>query len=213
VRRNTGFTLIELLIVVAIIAILAAIAVPNFLEAQTRAKVSRAKADLRSLSTAIEAYYVDWNMAPLVSGTAVGWSGIDGSIVITYEGSTNLSGTLTWVISTPVAYITNAYILDPFTNNDSSIPGDERLFTYHVYLYQAFAGENSGETMDHFINGYGAYRQCSIGPDRHYFHTPTPSPFINYDPTNGTISQGNIWRSQKHGFDNDANFEDPTFNG
>ena len=48
-----AFTLIELLIVVAIIAILAAIAVPNFLEAQTRAKVSRNKADMRSCTTAL----------------------------------------------------------------------------------------------------------------------------------------------------------------
>ena len=56
-----AFTLIELLIVVAIIAILAAIAVPNFLEAQTRSKVSRTKADMRSLVTAIEAYRADNN--------------------------------------------------------------------------------------------------------------------------------------------------------
>ena len=56
-----AFTLIELLIVVAIIAILAAIAVPNFLEAQVRSKVSRVKADMRSMRTAMEAYRVDYN--------------------------------------------------------------------------------------------------------------------------------------------------------
>ena len=57
--RARAFTLIELLIVVAIIAILAAIAVPNFLAAQTRGKLARMQADLSSLSLAIEAYRVD----------------------------------------------------------------------------------------------------------------------------------------------------------
>ena len=62
-----GFTLIELLIVVAIIAILAAIAIPNFLEAQVRAKIARARSEMRNLGTAMEAYYVDNNWYP------VGW--------------------------------------------------------------------------------------------------------------------------------------------
>ena len=64
-KQVLGFTLIELLIVVAIIAILAAIAVPNFLEAQTRAKVSRVVSDQRSIATALEAYMVDTRGYPL----------------------------------------------------------------------------------------------------------------------------------------------------
>ncbi len=59
-----AFTLIELLIVVAIIAILAAIAVPNFLEAQTRAKISRVQSDQRTYATALETYYIDNNSYP-----------------------------------------------------------------------------------------------------------------------------------------------------
>lgn len=54
-----GFTLIELLIVVAIIGILAAIAVPNFLNAQIRAKVSRSYSDMRSTTNAIEQLRLD----------------------------------------------------------------------------------------------------------------------------------------------------------
>ena len=65
ISSNKGFTLIELLIVVAIIAILAAIAIPNFLQAQVRAKVSRAKAEMRTAGTALESYFVDNNEYPV----------------------------------------------------------------------------------------------------------------------------------------------------
>jgi len=58
-RRHKGFTLIELLIVIAIILILISIALPNFLEAQIRAKVARAQGDVRSLGQAQESYFLD----------------------------------------------------------------------------------------------------------------------------------------------------------
>jgi general secretion pathway protein G len=68
-RRQKGFTLIELLIVVAIIGIIAAIAIPNLLNAINRGRQKRTMADIRSLATAIESYAVDWNFYP--TATAV----------------------------------------------------------------------------------------------------------------------------------------------
>jgi len=66
-RKRKGFTLIELLIVIAIILILIAIALPNFLEAQIRARVTKANGELRSLATAL----FDYNTA-LISASKEG---------------------------------------------------------------------------------------------------------------------------------------------
>jgi general secretion pathway protein G len=56
---SRGFTLIELLIVVAIIGIIAAIAIPNLLNAVDKGKQKRTMSDLRSIGTAVESYAVD----------------------------------------------------------------------------------------------------------------------------------------------------------
>lgn len=65
IRLNKkGFTLIELLIVVAIIGIIAAIAIPNLLNAIQRGKQKRTMADMRAVGTAVEAFAVDQNKYP-----------------------------------------------------------------------------------------------------------------------------------------------------
>ncbi len=58
-KNQKGFTLIELMIVIAIIGILAAIAIPQFSAYRTRAYNSAALSDLRNCRTAMEAYYAD----------------------------------------------------------------------------------------------------------------------------------------------------------
>ncbi len=63
-RKQKGFTLIELLIVVAIIGIIAAIAIPNLLNAINRGRQKRSMADMRAIATALEAYSVDFNFYP-----------------------------------------------------------------------------------------------------------------------------------------------------
>ena len=70
-RAWLGFTLIELLIVVAIIGILAAIAVPNFLNAQMRAKIARVIADQKAVQSALEQYFIDWNSSPSITAQSV----------------------------------------------------------------------------------------------------------------------------------------------
>jgi len=61
IRNRKGFTLVELMIVVAIIGILAAIAIPNFLQFRLKAKTSEAKSNLGAIRSTEVAYFAEWD--------------------------------------------------------------------------------------------------------------------------------------------------------
>ena len=72
-KKRAGFTLVEIMIVVAIIALLAAIAVPNFLRARKRSQATRILEDLRMVDSAIDQYAIETNKT---SGAAANWTDI-----------------------------------------------------------------------------------------------------------------------------------------
>lgn len=205
-KATRAFTLIELLIVVAIIAILAAIAVPNFLEAQTRAKVSRVKADQRTYATAIESYYVDFNAYPV-------WQGLKPIHKVLIP------------LSTPVAYLSSSLLPDPFNNKKGQYmfvdanPNKEAIFFYSDFpdtpitnLFLA-GGMNQAEikqTLDRRWMIASAGPDAYLEADRYLVDHPgnivgslisqfrfvcLPQENGIYDPTNGTVSRGEIVRN------------------
>jgi prepilin-type N-terminal cleavage/methylation domain-containing protein len=192
IRPHRAFTLIELLIVVAIIAVLAAIAVPNFLEAQVRAKVSRCKADMRSLTTAVESYAVDNNVYPLY-GRITSTGAIEP--VAAGAGLNDPNEFPHTHFTTPVAYVTSRFG-DPFA---TKIQGPEPFIRYVNYINFKFhfsvPNGPGPATQEELLGRSGLWRLLACGPDGDRGADGKLN--IIYDATNGTVSNGDIIRTQK----------------
>jgi len=197
--HRKGFTLIELLIVVAIIAILAAIAVPNFLEAQVRAKVSRVRTDFRSLSVAFEAYFADWNGYPLHRDFP-SWP-----VPVNFRP---------WfaALTTPVAYITSMP-RDPFCSPPARsyqylIPWSGYWYHYEALTNTWDTGAGPNPPYDWMPANWGPYNGFVADMVRrgfyYLFESPGPDSARDvdtkvgmgafYDPSNGTVSAGDLLR-------------------
>jgi prepilin-type N-terminal cleavage/methylation domain-containing protein len=205
--ERKAFTLIELLIVVAIIAILAMIAVPNFLEAQVRAKISRARTDMRTIAVAEEAYRVDWNTyshqnnadaTPYAAGGGTGggrWGGFQ-------------------EMTTPIAYMTSIP-MSPFgvsrvsgardqwrpntfrlgcgnsqSKENTGLPWGSREvgFPADTFIVECDGPDNTEDSTGNYTTGSWPWKNINV-------NDPVPVLERIYDPTNGTVSGGEVYRT------------------
>jgi type II secretory pathway pseudopilin PulG len=221
VHAGRGFTLIELLLVVGILILLAAVGIPHLLEAQTRAKVSAAKSNLRVLASALECYRVDHShYPPMRSQPPEDPLGLLADHQLT-------------VLTTPLAYASASAMRDPFgvirqraygfsrpgsqtaavsiqpnpASTDLPVPtvvNPARSLLY--YEYPSFSALALRPELRR-----EAVALISIGPDsRDSFSVYAPfagalpplalqlgfqcGADCLYDPTNGTVSEGDIPR-------------------
>lgn len=183
-----ALTLVELLVVVGIVAILAALAIPALLEAQTRSKVARAANDLRVLATALEAFHADNRSYPEVIPPA---EDID-------TGGAWLLKRLT----TPVPYL-SSLPPDPFlpaAEPEALMPpGGRKTYRYSSYPIPpdpATVWSLASNGPDLLNDTDGVYRGYT--PALFFGGDPLLHDWTLYDPTNGTVSRGDLFRARDY---------------
>ena len=198
-----GFTLIELLIVIAIILILIAIALPNFLEAQIRARVTKVKGEMRSVATALEAYQTGWRKYP--------WGAEFPNLGFpAFPPAEPFDLHLPAILTTPVAFLSQLPP-DSFNNlfhegsdlGDISVPfhyseeeTNERLGEPDLFLELTEFLFFQRRNVKYFILSHGPDGDHDEPGDQHepasHDGEEEGGPAI-YSPTNGTKSNGDIY--------------------
>ncbi|MCX7626453.1 MAG: prepilin-type N-terminal cleavage/methylation domain-containing protein [Candidatus Sumerlaeaceae bacterium] len=194
--KTKAFTLIELLIVVAITAMLAAIAVTNFLEAQVRSKVSRVKADMRATASALESYAMDYNAYP----PPLEYHHVGGNVWHIHEPAEDaLEGFMSYRLTTPVAYI-SMLPTDVFEVAEEHEHPRRVSWHYSEQRTNEALPEPEPDLLLGLAKNVGfaaqavRYLMFSHGPDlTHQDGSAENGDPVQYDPTNGTVSVGDIY--------------------
>lgn len=179
-KQTKGFTLIELLIVVAIIGILAAIAVPNFVNAQVRAKVAKVYSEFKSLEGTLSTYRLDHNALPPMQDYGAG----------------TRHYRLPSFLTTPVAYL-SSLPFDPFQGKEDpfGIISDTNLFPrYRYHNIKRLVEDNDVRDIPATpadLDVFGNWRFLSVGPDNSY------QGYTRYNSSNGVISRGDLYHAEK----------------
>ncbi len=177
---SPGFTMIELTTVGIIILVLIGIALPNFLEAQIRARVTAAQSDATLLSQCLEEYYIANRTYPPNVVEKLPDGGLAG------DGNPDLRGCSLILLTTPVVYVSDLPM-------DLFHPENEPSKAFDYVNFVDWTGSPiSRETLGG--KGSAAYLVGSVGPDNqpNTVCAKRPPTSLIYNPTNGTKSPGDL---------------------